>query len=60
MGNLKITLVRSLIGRLNKHRVTAESLGLRRINDTTVQPDNPSTRGKIAKIGYLLKVEEVQ
>lgn len=60
MANLKITLERSLIGRLSKHRATAESLGLRKINDTTVQPDNPSTRGKIAEIGYLLKVEEVQ
>ncbi|MGI6038889.1 MAG: 50S ribosomal protein L30 [Clostridiales bacterium] len=60
MANLKITLKRSLIGRLSKHREIAASLGLRKINDTTVQPDNPSTRGKIAKIGYMLEVEEVQ
>ena len=38
--------------------VTAEALGLRRIGDTTVQPDNPATRGKIAHIGYLLQVTE--
>ena len=37
---------------------TANSLGLRKIGDTTVQPDNAQTRGKIAKIGYLLCVEE--
>ena len=60
MANIKITLVKSLNGRLVKHKATAEALGLRKINDTSVQPDNPSIRGKIAKIGYLLKVEEEQ
>jgi large subunit ribosomal protein L30 len=60
MENLKITLKRSLIGRLRKHRAIAESLGLRKVNDSTIQPDNSSTRGKIAKISYLLEVEEVQ
>ena len=56
--NLKIKLVKSLNGRLDKHIATANSLGLRRIGDTTVQPDNDQTRGKIAKIGYLLQVSE--
>ena len=37
---------------------TANSLGLRKIGDITVQPDNDQTRGKIAKIGYLLQVTE--
>ncbi len=60
MANLKIQLVKSLNGRLVKHKATAESLALRRINDVTIQPDNPATRGKIALIGYLLKVEEVK
>ena len=56
---LRIELVKSLNGRLKKHIATAESLGLRRIGQVTVQPDNTQTRGKIAKIGYLLKVTEV-
>lgn len=60
MANLKITLVKSLNGRLKKHIATAESLGLRRIGQTTIQPDNIQTRGKIAKIGYLLQVTEVK
>ena len=60
MANLKIKLVKSLNGRLEKHIATAESLGLRKIGDVTVQPDNDSTRGKIAKIGYLLQVTEVE
>ena len=60
MANLKIKLVKSLSGRLEKHIATANSLGLRRIGDSTVQPDNAQTRGKIAKIGYLLQVEETK
>ena len=57
---LRIELVKSLNGRLKKHIATAESLGLRRIGQVTVQPDNTQTRSKIAKIGYLLKVTEVE
>ena len=58
MANLNIELVKSLNGRIVKHKATAEALGLRKIGDTTVQPDNAQTRGKVAKIGYLLKVTE--
>ena len=60
MANLKIKLVKSLNGRLEKHIATAESLGLRKIGNVTIQPDNTQTRGKIAKIGYLLEVTEVE
>ena len=59
MANLKITLVKSLNGRLERHIATANSLGLRKIGQVSIQPDNTQTRGKIAQIGYLLKVEEV-
>ena len=58
MAKLNIKLVKSLNGRLQKHIATANSLGLRKIGDITVQPDNDQTRGKIAKIGYLLQVTE--
>ena len=58
MKTYKITLVKSLNGRFKKHIATAASLGLTKIGDTTVQPDNAQTRGKVAKIGYLLKVTE--
>ena len=58
MANLRIKLVKSLNGRLDSHIATAQSLGLHKIGNETVQPDNPQTRGKIAKIGYLLKVTE--
>ena len=58
MANLRIELVKSLNGRLEKQIATAHSLGLRKIGDVTVQPDNEATRGKIAHIGYLLQVSE--
>ena len=58
MANLTIKLAKSLNGRLEKQVATANSMGLRKIGDVTVQPDNDQTRGKIAKIGYLLQVTE--
>ncbi len=58
MAKLNITLVKSLNGRLARHKATAEALGLHKIGDTAVQPDNEATRGKIAHIGYLLRVTE--
>ena len=58
MANLNIKLVKSLSGRLDKHIATAHSMGLRKIGDSTIQPDNAQTKGKIAKIGYLLQVTE--
>ena len=60
MANLNIKLVKSLNGRLEKQIATANSLGLRKIGDITVQPDNDQTRGKIDKIGYMLQVTEVK
>ena len=59
MADLKLTLVRSLIGRNKKHILTAKSLGLKKIRDFTVQPDNAQTRGKMQQISYLLEVEEI-
>ena len=60
MAMLKIKLVKSLNGRLKNQIATAESLGLRKPGQTTVQPDNEMTRGKIAKIGFMLEVTEVK
>ena len=58
MANINIKLVKSLNGRIAKHKATAEALGLKKIGDVTVQPDNACTRGKIAQIGYLLQITE--
>ncbi len=55
---LKITLVRSLIGRMASHRLIVKSLGLRRMHHSVVVKNNPSVMGMVNKISYLLKVEE--
>ncbi len=56
--SLKIELVKSLNGRLKNQIATANALGLRKIGDVTVQPDNEATKGKITKIVHLIKVTE--
>ena len=55
---VKIELVRSLNGKLKDQIATAHALGLRKIGDGTVQPDNAQTKGKINKIVHLIKVTE--
>ena len=55
---LTIKLARRLFGRSEKQIATANSLGLKKIGNETIQPDNPQTKGKIAQIGYLVKVTE--
>jgi large subunit ribosomal protein L30 len=55
---LKLTLIKSLNGRNTTHIATAKSLGLKRIGNTAEQPDNEATRGKLAQIRYLVRVEE--
>lgn len=51
-----VKLVKSLSGRSDKQIATAQSLGLRKIGDTTEQPDNAQTAGKIAKIAHMVAV----
>ncbi len=55
---LKVTLVRSLIGRLKSHQACARGLGIRRMHQTVEVIDTPENRGMIEKIAYMLKVEE--
>ena len=54
---LKVTLVRSLIGRMKNHRACARGLGIRRIHNPVMVSDTPQNRGMIEKIKYMLKVE---
>ena len=55
---VKVTLVRSLNGRLPVHIACAHGLGLRRINQVVILPFNDCNRGMINKISYLLNIEE--
>ena len=58
MANVKVKLVRSLIGSKKDQIVTAYALGLRKIGDEATQPNNPQTQGKIKKISHLIEVTE--
>jgi large subunit ribosomal protein L30 len=55
---IKVTLVKSVFGQLERHRATVRGLGLRRIRDTAVIADTPEVRGMIRASSHLLKVEE--
>lgn len=56
---LKITLIKSPIGAVPKQRATVESMGLRKLNQSKMYPDNAATRGQIQQVRHMLKVEEV-
>lgn len=56
---LKITQVRSAIGRQKKQKITLRTLGIHRMNETVEHNDCPQIRGMINKISHLLRVEEV-
>ena len=59
MADLKITLVKSTIGAVPKHKKTVEALGLNKLNKTVELPDNAATRGMVAQVKHLVKVEEI-
>ena len=58
MAQISIKLKKSLIGSKKDQIATAYSLGLKKIGDVTTQPDNPQTKGKVAKISHLVEVTE--
>ena len=55
---LKVTLIRSLNGRLKKHQACARGLGIRKMHNAVQVEDTPENRGMIDKINYMLNVEE--
>lgn len=57
--SLKITLVKSTIGQKQNQKDTAHALGLRKMNQTVIRPDNPQMRGMVFTIQHLVTVEEV-
>ena len=58
MADIKVRLTKSLIGSKKDQIATAHSLGLRKIGDVAVQPDNAQTQGKVAKIIHLVEVSK--
>ena len=55
---IKVTLVKSPIGAIPKHRKTVAALGLTKMHRTVELPNNAATKGMIAQVSYLVKVEE--
>lgn len=58
-NKLKVTQVRSAIGRKQNQRATLKSLGLRKIRQSAEWDDNPQVRGMIKTVRHLVTVEEV-
>lgn len=60
MSKLKITQVRSAIGRNVSQKRTIEALGIKRINNSVIKEDKSEIRGMITKVVHLVKVEEIK
>ena len=58
MAAIKVKLVKSLIGSKKDQIATAQALGLKKIGDVSVQPNNPQTQGKVKKIAHLIETSE--
>jgi large subunit ribosomal protein L30 len=56
-GTVKVTQIKSVIGRIKSHRACVRGLGIRRMHQTVEVQDTPANRGMINKVNYLLKVE---
>ena len=56
---LRITLVKSTIAAVPKHKKTVEALGLHKLHSTVEQPNNAATKGMIQQVRHLVKVEEI-
>lgn len=56
---LKVTLVKSTIGAIPKHRATVAALGLKKLNKTVELPNNAATLGMVKQVQHLVKVEEI-
>jgi large subunit ribosomal protein L30 len=58
-GSLRVTQVKSTISHIERNRATIRALGLKRIGDTVVVPDNPATRGMVRQVRFLVTFEEI-
>ena len=59
-GRIKVTLVRSTIGRPKSQELTVRALGLRKLHSTVELPDTDSVRGMVTKVNHLVDVQEVE
>lgn len=59
-SKINVTLVRSMIGRPEKHRIVLRGMGLTKVNKTVELQDTPAVRGMIAKVAHLVRAEETK
>ncbi|MCI8630041.1 MAG: 50S ribosomal protein L30 [Firmicutes bacterium] len=59
MAEIKITLVKSTIGAIPKHKKTVQALGLKKLHSSKIHQDNVAIRGMVKQVSHLVKVEEV-
>ena len=57
--SIKVTLVKSTIGAIPKHKATVAALGLKKLGKSNELPDNPAIRGMVQQVRHLVKVEEL-
>ncbi|MGI6071670.1 MAG: 50S ribosomal protein L30 [Lachnospiraceae bacterium] len=57
---IKVTLIKSPIGVIPKHKATVEALGLRKLQQSNVLPDNAGVRGMVNQVKHLVEVEELK
>ena len=60
MSKIKITKIRSVIGRPERQKRTMEALGLRKMNQTVVKEDTPEILGMVRKVNHLVEVENIK
>jgi large subunit ribosomal protein L30 len=58
-GKIKVTLIKSMIGRPESHRKVLRGMGLTKVSRTVELEDSPSTRGMVKKVSHLVKMEEI-
>jgi len=59
-GKIKVTLIRSMIGRPEKHRKVLRGMGLTKMNKTVQLENTPAIRGMIQKVLHLIEAEEIK
>ena len=60
MKKIKVTLIKSLAGKKERHRRTIRALGLKKMHSSVIKEDNPQIRGMIDRVSYMVKVNDVK
>ncbi len=59
MKRLRVKLVKSPIDRMKRHKATLRALGLRRLGQVKILPDNPQVRGMVRQVNYMVEIKPI-